>query len=87
MPTFDHVVKNDIVVDMSGCSTHVSEPNHDLTSSDQPLQKYVPYHHPHHKNRRNGNHAFISLQKRCESQNCGLVSTTKIDCGWIDGWS
>jgi hypothetical protein len=31
-------------------STPVSEPDPEPTSSDQPTQKYVPYHHPHHKN-------------------------------------
>jgi hypothetical protein len=39
-----------LLSDMSSCSTPVSEPDPDPTSSDQPTQKYVPYHHPHHKN-------------------------------------
>jgi hypothetical protein len=60
---------DDIVVNMS-CSTPVSEPNPEPTSSDQPTQKIVPYHHPHYKNQRNGNHAFRSLQKRRERHNC-----------------
>jgi hypothetical protein len=87
MPEFEHVVTDDIVVDMSGCSTHVSELDPEPTSSSSNTKKYVPYHHPHHKNRRNGNHAFRYLQKRHENINCGPVSTTRIDCGWIDGWS
>ena len=57
----EHVVTNDIVVDMSNCSTHVSEPNHAPTSFNQRVKKYIPYHHPHHKNQRNGNQVFKSL--------------------------
>jgi hypothetical protein len=80
---FEHT--NDIVVDMSNFSTPISETNLDPTSSDQPVQKFVPYHHPHRKNRSNNNHAFTSLLKRCERQNCGLVMTSRIDYGWMDG--
>jgi hypothetical protein len=65
-----HVVTNDIVVDMSGCSTLASEPSLEPTFSDQPTQKFMHCHHPHHKNQRNGNHAFKYLQKRRERQNC-----------------
>jgi hypothetical protein len=50
MVKFEHT--NDIVANMSGCSTPLSEPDLKTTSSDQPMQKIVPYHHPHHKNRR-----------------------------------
>jgi hypothetical protein len=71
----------------SDYSTLVREPNPEPASSNQPTQIYIPYHHPHHKSQRNGNHCFISLQKRCERHNCGPVSTTRIDFGWIDGWS
>jgi hypothetical protein len=86
MPKFEHVVTYDIVVDMPGFSTHVSELDPEPTSSDQPTQKKTPYHHPHNKNRWNVNDSFKFLQKRHERQNCGLVLTTKIDCCWIDGW-
>jgi hypothetical protein len=68
---------------MSGFSTPLSESDHDPTSSDQPMKKSIPYHHLHHKNRRNGNHAFRSLQNKRERHNYGSTSTTKIDCGWI----
>jgi hypothetical protein len=61
MSEFEHVVTYDIVVDMLGCSTPIREPELEPTSFDHPTQKYVPYHHPHHKNRRNAIHAFISL--------------------------
>jgi hypothetical protein len=50
MPIIENVVTNDIVVDIPGCSTSSSEPNPESTSYDQTTQKYVPYHHPHHKN-------------------------------------
>jgi len=50
MPEFEHAFIDYIVVDMSGCYTLVSEPNPKLNSYDHPTQKFVPYHHPHHKN-------------------------------------
>jgi len=50
MIEFEHDVTNEIVLDMSGFSTPVSEPNPKPTSSDYPTQKYIPYHHHHHKN-------------------------------------
>jgi hypothetical protein len=86
MPEFEHVITYDIVVDMLGFSTPVSEPKPKPTSSNQIAQKYMPYNIYHHKNRRNGNHTFKYLQKRHERQNCGPLLTTRIDCGWIDGW-
>jgi hypothetical protein len=78
---------HDIVVDMSGCSTFVSEIDYETTSFDNPGQKSIPYHHHHHKNQMNENHAFKYLQKKHERQNCGPVTNNRIDCGWIDGWS
>jgi hypothetical protein len=69
------------------CSTPVSETNPEPTSSNHPTQNLVPCHLPHHKNRRNGNRAFRSLQKRRERHNCGPMTTTRIDFGSIDKWS
>jgi hypothetical protein len=68
MTEFEHTITDDIIVAMLNRSNPVSEPDQEPTSYDQPTQKSMPYHHPHHKN-------------------CGLVLTTRIDCGWIDGWS
>jgi hypothetical protein len=50
MPEFENIVVDEIVVDMSGCSTHVKEPKPELASSNQVAHKFIPYHHPHHKN-------------------------------------
>jgi hypothetical protein len=47
MEKFEHT--DDIVADMLGCSTFVSEREPDPTSFDKLVQKYMPYHHPHHK--------------------------------------
>jgi hypothetical protein len=49
IPSFELVVTDEIFSNILGCSTLVSEPGPDLTSTDQPEKKYVPYHHPHHK--------------------------------------
>jgi hypothetical protein len=68
MPEFENIVADDIVVDMSGFSTPVSEPKPEPTSFDKPTHKCVPYRHPRHTHRRNGNHAFKTLQKRRERQ-------------------
>jgi hypothetical protein len=80
MSEFEHTVTNDIVVDMLDCYTLVRELNPHPSSFDHPTQKHKPYHHPHHKIRRNGNHAFRYFQKRRERHNCEPMSTTKIDC-------
>jgi hypothetical protein len=85
IPDSKNIVVDDIVVDIPGCSTLESTPDPEPISLDQPNITFVPYHHPHH--RKNGNHAFRSLQKRRERQNCGPCSTTRIDYGWIDEWS
>jgi hypothetical protein len=81
MPKFEHVVIVDIVVYILGYSSLVSEPEPKPTFYDQPTQKYMPYHHPHHKSQRNDNHAFRYLQKTHEIHSCGPVSTTRIDYG------
>jgi len=66
---FENIIGNDIVVDMSGCSTPVSELDLEPTSFDYPTQNYIHCHHHHHANQWNGNYAFISLQNRHEIQN------------------
>ena len=61
MPKFEHDVIYDIVTNMSGFSTHVSESYPNPTSSSNLAQTFMPYHHPHHEIRSNGNHVFIYL--------------------------
>ena len=79
IPNSKNIVVDDIVTDIQGCSTPKSTPEPEPISLDHPSQPYVPYRHSHH--RKNDDHPFRSLQKRHERQNCGLVLTTKIDCG------
>jgi hypothetical protein len=50
MPEFENTVTDDIVVDMLNYSILVSKSDPEPASSDQPSQKSMPYHHPHHKN-------------------------------------
>ena len=89
-----HPISSNIIDDVQGCSALVNEPKSKPASPMSPEYKFVPYRHPHQKNWRNfpknqnswkdGNYAFITLQKRCEIQNRGPMPTTWIDCGWID---
>jgi len=39
----------DKLIDELDFSTPISEPDPNPTSSNQPTQKFFPYHHPHHK--------------------------------------
>jgi hypothetical protein len=81
----EDIFVDEIVVDISGCYTPESTPNPNPISLDYLAHNCMPYNHAHH--RKNGNHVFNTLQKRCERKNYGTIPTIRTECGWIDEWS
>jgi len=59
MPYSKNIASDDVVVDISGCSTPQNTLDPEIISLDQPTHIFMPYHHPLHH--RHGNHAFKYL--------------------------